>query len=45
MTGKRFGFKLPDSYIHNSFLPCLTIECVKEYMADHALDFLRLVGT
>ena len=39
-TGKSFGFKLPDMYIHNSFLPCLAIESVKEFSVDLAFDFL-----
>ena len=39
-TGKSFGFKLPDSYVHNSFLPCLAIECIKEIRPDLAFDFL-----
>ncbi len=39
-TDKYFGFKLPDTYIHNSFLPCLAIECVRDFRNELAFDFL-----
>ena len=39
-TGKEFGFKLPQSYVHNSLLPCLAIELLKVEDLDKAFDLL-----
>ena len=39
-TGKEFGFKLPQSYVHNSLLPCLAIELLKAEDLDKAFDLL-----
>ncbi len=29
-TGQKFGFQLPDSYVHNSVLPCLLLEAARD---------------
>ena len=39
-TGKEFGFKLPQLYVHNSLLPCLAIELLKVEDLDKAFDLL-----
>jgi len=39
-TGKEFGFNLPESYVHNSLLPCLAIELLKTKDMDKAFDLL-----
>lgn len=29
-TGQAFGFQLPDSYVHNSVMPCLLLEAARD---------------
>ena len=41
ITGKEFGFKLPQSYVHNSLLPCLAIELLKAQDLNKAFDLLH----
>ena len=41
ITGKEFGFKLPQSYVLNSLLPCLAIELLKAQDLNKAFDLLH----
>lgn len=40
-TGQTFGEKLPEVYVHNSSLPCLVVEAVRDSSNEDALTFLR----
>jgi len=40
-TGQEFGFKLPLEYVHNSVLPCLAVEAVRDVNNESALKFLH----
>ena len=40
-TGQEFGFKLPHEYVHNSVLPCLAVESVRDVNNEAALQFLH----
>jgi len=40
-TGQRFGFKLPENYVHNSVNACLAIEVVREATGEAPFDYLH----
>ncbi len=42
-TGQRFGFALPDEYVHNSVRACLAVEAVRVLTEAPPFEFLRRV--
>jgi putative protein-disulfide isomerase len=40
-TGQKFGFKLPDEYVHNSSLACRAIEVVRDCVGEPPFDYLH----
>ncbi len=42
-TGQRFGFALPDQYVHNSVRACLAVEAVRVLTDAPPFEFLRRV--
>ncbi|MEM7078082.1 MAG: hypothetical protein AAF513_05575 [Pseudomonadota bacterium] len=42
-TGQPFGFKLPETYVHNSVAPCVAIEYAREVSEVDPLDVLHLL--
>ena len=42
-TGQPFGYRLPDTYIHNSSRTCLAIEAARELMDGEPFDYLHVL--
>jgi protein-disulfide isomerase-like protein with CxxC motif len=40
-TGQEFGFTLPEKYVHNSSLPCMAIEVVRETLGAPPFEYLH----
>ena len=40
-TGQQFGFKLPDSFVYNSTLPCLAVQVVREHLGKPPFGYLH----
>ena len=40
-TGQQFGFKLPDSLVYNSTLPCLAVQVVREHLGKPPFGYLH----
>ena len=42
-TGQRFGDQLPEAYVHNSTLPCMAVEVVREALQTPPFEYLHSV--
>lgn len=40
-TGQTFGFVLPDAYVHNSTLPCVAVQAVRQISSEVPFDYLH----
>ncbi len=40
-TGQPFGYRFPEDYVHNSTLPCMAVEAVRQVAGEVPFDYLR----
>lgn len=40
-TGQQFGFRLPDSFVYNSTLPCMAVQIMREHLGKPPFGYLH----